>query len=411
LECSFRSQPESFGLSSGGSLTSVFGAIYQASCNGPDRPKGLIENIDESIRAGTLKGKRLSYIETGRSPRLPAEILQGPTPPHMISAPDIVWPQRSIYELEEVEVIGGYSAALITSNSQLIGELSPDVFGARNHELFGRFKTPKPTKLSGRSLLLATPEAAGNFSHWLFDLLPRLSAVEAAGQSLSTFDHYIVNSYQAGFQIDSLNTYGIPKERIHLLGPKDAFSCESVCLSNLRQDHWKESLNPSDMEQVREKLLSQSRVCTQKYPKRIWLSRKDVPFRRLLNEAELEPLLSKYGFETFIPEQFSLREQAEAFRNADIIAGPHTSAMCNWMYCKEGTPVIEIASPYHKDISFWTIASHAKLHYTALLGEVDSKNNSTIGTRFIDFRVDPDRLEHYLLMFTKHESRAIGGDN
>jgi hypothetical protein len=167
------------------------------------RPVSLIRDTDQYLKNHPQGGKIIGFIEAGSTPRVSVEVLQGECPEQMLMAPDISWPRRTVYELNEVKVIGGYAASVLTKSGKLFGELSPDIFDQDNHELFGRFRTPKPQRLSGRTLLIATPEAPSNFSHWLFDLLPRLNAIEAAGLSIQEFDHYLINSYRPGFQAQS----------------------------------------------------------------------------------------------------------------------------------------------------------------------------------------------------------------
>lgn len=58
-------------------------------------------------------------------------------------------------------------------------------------------------------------------------------------------------------------------------------------------------------------------------PDQIYLSRQNVNTRRVVNYAEIEAVLEKYGVQPVIPEYFSQKEQIRLFSTADGVVGPH----------------------------------------------------------------------------------------
>ncbi len=83
------------------------------------------------------------------------------------------------------------------------------------------------------------------------------------------------------------------------------------------------------------------------WPKRIYLSRRKMGTRRLLNEAECEELFQRYGFTVVNPEELTVARQAALFARATHVAGPQGSALHNRVLSLEprGLKVLILAMP------------------------------------------------------------------
>ena len=64
-------------------------------------------------------------------------------------------------------------------------------------------------------------------------------------------------------------------------------------------------------------------------PNRIYLSRRGVADRKLMNEAEVEATFQRHGFTIVRPETISVQEQIALVSNALLVAGPTGSGMFN----------------------------------------------------------------------------------
>ena len=288
-----------------------------------------------------------------------------------------------------MRIVGGYGASIIAADGRLVGDLAPDVWGIDRHELLGRLRLPKPRLLGGKTLVIATPEAPTNYSHWLFDLLPRLLAAEAAGHELAGFDHIVANPGRAPFCMATIEALGVRPDRVVPIGAGDAFQLEGCVTTTLRQRHWALALSPAECRQLAARL-GRARSPRTDFPRRIFLPRGAASFRRLVNEGELAAPLQARGFEPFFPERFSFAEQVAAFAQAEVVVGAHSSSFSNLIFCAPGTRVLEIFPPRHIDFSWWTLASHTGLTYAAVVGRDDGgpAQLANVGTRFLDFSVD-----------------------
>ena len=52
-----------------------------------------------------------------------------------------------------------------------------------------------------------------------------------------------------------------------------------------------------------------------------------------------------------------------AFRGAECVVAPHGAGLTNLAFCRPGTRVVEIGTPYRPWSCFWEIAHHRRLDY------------------------------------------------
>lgn len=100
-------------------------------------------------------------------------------------------------------------------------------------------------------------------------------------------------------------------------------------------------------------------------PKRLYVSRADTANRGLMNEPEVERLLSDHGFTVIAPGTLSLREQIRLFRGAEMIIGPHGGGMTNLAFCRPGAKVLELAQSNYANPCMNRIAQVRRLEYHA----------------------------------------------
>lgn len=90
-----------------------------------------------------------------------------------------------------------------------------------------------------------------------------------------------------------------------------------------------------------EKSLKKYRECIMesvtggKVHRKIYVSRKNVVFQRLENEADIEKIFEQAGFEIIYPERLSFKQQVKLFSEAKYIAGMSGAAMTNLIYVQQ----------------------------------------------------------------------------
>ncbi|HEY9835901.1 MAG TPA: glycosyltransferase family 61 protein, partial [Vampirovibrionales bacterium] len=120
---------------------------------------------------------------------------------------------------------------------------------------------------------------------------------------------------------------------------------------------------------LRESFLEKATALGQQTPDRIYISRRNASYRRILNEEETIARLSPYGFVPIILESLSFLEQVALFANAKAIIAPHGAGLTNTLFCNPGTQVIEIFSPDMVSVNYWVVSNITGLDYSYLIGE------------------------------------------
>ena len=113
--------------------------------------------------------------------------------------------------------------------------------------------------------------------------------------------------------------------------------------------------------------------------RKIYISRRNAGRRRILNDAEMEALLVRRGFEMVTLGPQPIEEQARLFAEADVIVAQHGAALTNLLYASPGAKVVEIFSfKGHDEVHFRTICPVLGLDYrrAELIPEGDGGRNS-----------------------------------
>jgi capsular polysaccharide biosynthesis protein len=126
--------------------------------------------------------------------------------------------------------------------------------------------------------------------------------------------------------------------------------------------------------------------------RKIYISRKKAPKRRVLNEDEIVPILQDAGFEIHVMEDYPLAEQIRLFSESKIVAGLHGAGFVNSMFMHAGTTLLEVRN--NKDDynnCFFSMASALPLNYY-LLGAEASYADGHVA----DCKVAPNELAEML---------------
>ncbi len=176
------------------------------------------------------------------------------------------------------------------------------------------------------------------YFHWLFDLLPRLKMLEDLGVKPDKI--YLQNHYR--FQRETL-------ELLDIVSTQDIINCSDVPLLSastlIVPCH--EVMDGREFPKwvidfVRSNFLPKVDRLQLSSPKRLYISRADALFRRVLNEQEILPVLKEYGFTMVKLEKLSFQQQIILFRDAEAVVLPHGSGLANLVFCAKGVPVIEL---------------------------------------------------------------------
>ena len=86
-----------------------------------------------------------------------------------------------------------------------------------------------------------------------------------------------------------------------------------------------------------------------KSSKKIYVTRQDSSYRRIINEGDVVTILREKGYKVINPQLYEIDEQIEIFANAEKIIAPYGSNLANITFCNPGTEIFEITPSFMKN--------------------------------------------------------------
>jgi capsular polysaccharide biosynthesis protein len=221
-----------------------------------------------------------------------------------------------------------------------------------------------------------------NYYHWLIEALPRLDLYERSGIAIDRFYAPIRHR----FQRETLSLLGISRDRI----------VPATCHAHLAPSRLVASSLHGGISQVKTDFLFRrltAHVAPWAGPAlRIFIARRGP--RSIVNEREVLRALRPLGFERLRLEGMPLAEQIAVFSRAECVIGPHGAGLTNLAFCRPGTQVIEIGTPYRPWACFYEIAHHRELDYHLHMASPTRIRhfNPQTAVGDSDLRVDPVEL-------------------
>lgn len=210
-------------------------------------------------------------------------------------------------------------------------------------------------RIEAEALWITDYWSTGYF-HWLADALTRLFVMRDRLDDLllllpSGYEKLdYVNSSLKAFQV----------KRFEFIGRNEVLECRSLLLPThtAPPGHY----NDEVIRGVRDVLLSAYGDSARQ--RRIYISRRNVGKRKIVNEDEISHVLSNLGFQTIRAEELSFEQQVQICSRARYIVSNHGAGLTNMLFVPEGGSVLELR--HHEDrISncYFTLASALNLNY------------------------------------------------
>lgn len=210
---------------------------------------------------------------------------------------------------------------------------------------------------------LFTPGAVV-YTHWLFDLVPKLKILENAKIDLNCFDHVVVNALNSKFQIATIERLGINKENIIPISRLNGKTIKCRQLVKVSPPRIGLSTEGWIIDYIKDFFALADNVVVDSF-KKIYISRINSGRRKVTNEAEVQQYLLTKGFTVLECENRSIGEVIKIMSKAEIVVGPHGAGMSNIAFCRKGTQIIEFFSQ-HISKEYWLFSESLGFDYSCL---------------------------------------------
>jgi capsular polysaccharide biosynthesis protein len=210
-------------------------------------------------------------------------------------------------------------------------------------------------KINGKVLSLLTGGAGNdNYSHWLFDVLPRIALCEEV-LDISKVDFFLLPDNKRKFQIETLEILDIPQRKQissvnfrHIISKELYVTSHPLVLTNDATGGI-QNMPLWISEWLKKKFIKKNINEKINFSKKIYIDRGDSTsnikdLRSITNEEEIKQFLLQNGFKTIKLGDLHFKDQVLTFNNADIIVGLHGAGLANLCFCRTGTKLIELKS-------------------------------------------------------------------
>ena len=251
---------------------------------------------------------------------------------------------------------------LIAPDNRILGDVSID-FG---RDTIGReWRLEKLVRLDARVAVLSTA-GGGIFYHWLYQLLPRIELIRRAGIALDDVDYFLVNDLAGRYKAETLKAIGVGRDKLLLSSELRYVQARELIVPSIVL---RGGCYPDWMRSFLRRTFLGDAEAVRSAGRRLYLSRGEAKYRRVLNEDAVSDVLRQYGFEIVRLETLPFADQARLLSEAAVVVAPHGAGLGNVVFCDAGTKVIEIFAPELVTGFYWRLCTESQLDYYYILGE------------------------------------------
>lgn len=251
-------------------------------------------------------------------------------------------------------------------------------FGSRGRSVgqgwvYRKSWTPPGTPLPGTTLALVSEWADDNYFHFLVDTCARLDLFLRAGHRFEDVDHVYLPALDSPAVRTIVERLGLPADKIVRTREAPVIDCERLIAPSF----------PGASNSTPDWAVAflRSRLLPDPPPERgrpLFVSRRGAT-RNLRQSEALEAWLAERGFDILIPGRSP--GDIERFAAAPVVVGVFGAGMANIIFCRPGTPVLEIMPPYYQTAALYSLAAAARLDYWAYCPDVPPMKYSHEGYR------------------------------
>lgn len=243
------------------------------------------------------------------------------------------------------------------------------------------FRFLKPASTVQRAIWVMH-EWSTEYFHWFTDALPRLIATGDWQKNTPVIlpesyanKPYIMESLQ---MLQVATIFYDPRKRVKV---KELIVSDYTAPTG--------NYNTTLIQVIRDKFIKENR---QPVNRKIYISRQKAAKRRITNEADVQAIFLKWGYEIHFFEDYSFQKQLEIMSETKVLAGLHGAGLTNMLFMPPAGRILELrnAGDGHNNC-FFSLASGVNHDYFYLTNQGSSPD-----TYIADLTVDISQLDKVL---------------
>jgi len=319
-------------------------------------------------------------------------------------------PEIYLAELNNALFFGGTDLIVVKERTHLLyDELAADMTKRYNHKT--SLITSRTNKISikfNEQKIIYIPQAihftkaySRNYFHWLIECLPRFMIIDQF-PSLQTVP-LIIDSLLHSQQLDALNLINQDRRFVIQLPMNQPCQVDKLyypsSLSVINDNYsapvqYNQDIlySPAGIHFVREFFLNKLVDKAIQPSRKLYVSRGNSPYRRMVNSEKIETLMREKGFEIVYPEKLSFVEQVQLFAQASVVVGPSGAGLANLIFApKECKAYVLISDDKQMNLNiFHGLADPLGIELNYILGKAVPYTHAV--SFHNNYRIDIDLL-------------------
>lgn len=310
--------------------------------------------------------------------------------------------EMRVWHMKNIIVSALYGGALINVNNEVSSLFVSFPWGKRLHPIFSLPYIGSKRRVLDKAIYLITPEAKGNYYHWMIDLLPRLLIIKKSNLSDFSERSVILHFPPKPYEAETLDLLNISGENVVRTQPFELVVVKDLVVANYYSNErnfpkWKKEL----LKEFKEIVTTTNSSGTEY--KKVYLYRGNQKVRRLIQEEDLVKILRGRGFKVVDPQKLRLVEQIQILKQARIVVSIHGAALTNIIFCEKGSSVIELRSIHNSPEHYSSIARAYDLKFdTVSLPPANIKRKRHCANRE-DLLLTAESLKVLMIKIAEHE--------
>jgi capsular polysaccharide biosynthesis protein len=222
------------------------------------------------------------------------------------------------------------------------------------------------------------------FYHWILEGLPKVRALERYREATGRDPAVLVRPDPPAWMRETLSLVGVdPDGTVPYEGP---VTVDRLVVPSHRNrvlpvpgtpfpDDFHPS--PADCRWLRERVAANlpadaappASASERDHPPRLYVSRRNADYHRVVDERALVEALAPLGFEAYALEELPLATQVALFREAELVVAPHGSGLVNLVFAEAEPHVVELFKAKDVRAFYFVLARQLGLPYDYVVGE------------------------------------------
>ena len=244
------------------------------------------------------------------------------------------------------------------------------------------------------NILYVTNANSNNFWHWFLDVLQKLEFINQSRDLVSNYKLKIIipNGHDNSYSKKSLEAFDLDfyfQEKNEIIISDKSILLPDIAPTGNNREKFVLKLS----ERMRNHWIAKKNVNIDN--RRIYISRKNAPKRKLQNEDEIISILINHGFTVVDCNKLNFEEQLKYILNSEILISSHGAGFAHMLWMKQKSKVLEIrAKDNCNDNCVFTLASDLGHDYFYVNAD---KTEPAQSNHLSDLEVNKDKFLSELL--------------